>query len=193
MKTLEFDSPVQLQTERLLLRQWRPRDYALFAEMNADEEIMRHFPSTLTKHDSDLMADRIQSLIIAKGWGLWAVERIEDQRFVGFVGLHEPTHDFSFSPCVEIGWRLSRDSWGQGIATEAAQAALKFAFEELKLPQVMSFTPLTNVRSMAVMERIGMYNTGNDFDHPALPNGHELQRHALYCITTEQWDQSADS
>ena len=187
MKTLEFDSPVQLQTERLLLRQWRLRDYSVFAEMNADPEVMRFFPNLLSSQESDEMADRIQTLITAKGWGLWALERIEDERFLGFVGLHEPTHDFSFSPCVEIGWRLSRDTWGQGYATEAAQAALGFAFSQLQLNKVMSFTPQANTRSMAVMERIGMYNTLQDFDHPALPAQHTLVRHSLYCITVDQW------
>lgn len=187
MKTLEFGSPIQLQTERLRLRQWRLRDYTVFAQMNADPEVMRYFPSALTREESDAMAERIQSLIIAKGWGLWAVERIEDERFVGFVGLHEPTHDFSFSPCVEIGWRLSRDTWGQGYATEAANAVVGFAFEQLKLDKLMSFTPKLNTRSMAVMERIGMHNTHQDFDHPALAQDDELLHHALYCITREQW------
>jgi RimJ/RimL family protein N-acetyltransferase len=190
MRSLQFDSPVQLQTERLRLRQWRLRDHAVFADMNADPEVMRYFPAALSREKSDAMANQIQSLITAKGWGLWAVERIEDERFVGFVGLHEPTHDFSFSPCVEIGWRLSRDTWGQGIATEAAKAALDFAFHELELDKLMSFTPKNNVRSMAVMERIGMSDTQQDFDHPALPKGHELERHALYCITNEQWQGS---
>ncbi|HCH24399.1 MAG TPA: GNAT family N-acetyltransferase [Oceanospirillaceae bacterium] len=190
MKLLQFESPVQLQTERLRLRQWRLRDHAVFAGMNADPEVMRYFPRALSRDESDAMADRIQSLITAKGWGLWAVERIEDERFVGFVGLHEPTHDFTFSPCVEIGWRLSRDTWGQGIATEAAKAAVDFAFQELELEKLMSFTPKANLRSMAVMERIGMHDTKQDFDHPALPQGHELERHALYCITNEQWQGS---
>jgi RimJ/RimL family protein N-acetyltransferase len=190
MRSLQFDSPIQLQTERLRLRQWRLRDHAVFADMNADPEVMRYFPAALSREKSDAMANQIQSLITAKGWGLWAVERIEDERFVGFVGLHEPTHDFSFSPCVEIGWRLSRDTWGQGIATEAAKAALDFAFQELELDKLMSFTPKNNVRSMAVMERIGMSDTQQDFDHPALPKGHELERHALYCITNEQWQGS---
>ena len=187
MQTLTFEHPIQLQTERLRLRQWRLRDYKVFAEMNADPEVMRFFPAPLTTEQSNNMADRIQSLITAKGWGLWAVERIADERFLGFVGLHEPTDDFTFSPCVEIGWRLSRDTWGHGYASEAAKAALEFAFTQLKLAKVMSFTPLANTRSMAVMERIGMHNMQADFDHPALPSEHTLLRHALYSITAEQW------
>ena len=186
-RTIEFDTPVQLLTERLKLRQWRPRDLPVFAAMNADPEVMKFFPAPLSRQESDAMANQIGSLITANGWGLWAIERLEDERFIGFVGLHEPMHVFPFSPCVEIGWRLSRDTWGQGMATEAANEALKFAFEGLGLDQVVSFTPTVNARSRAVMERLGMVNSQADFDHPALEKDDSLLRHALYHINRDHW------
>lgn len=174
---------MELKTERLLLRQWREADYEPFAALNADPDVMAFYPSTQTAERSLEMAKYFQGLIAEKGWGFWAVERLSDQRFLGFVGLHEPSYDLPVTPCVEIGWRLSKDAWGKGYATEAAKAALGFAFETLKLKQVYSFTSVGNLRSRAVMEKIGMSNTHANFEHPIIPEGHPLREHVLYKIT----------
>lgn len=169
----------RLRTERLLLRSWRESDLELFAALNADPEVMRYFPSTLTREESDDQAGRISRALGEQSWGLWAVEH--DGVFLGFTGLAVPRFEAHFTPAVEIGWRLARSAWGFGFATEAAAAVLRFAFEELRLSEVVSFTAVQNRRSRAVMERLHMTrNPSDDFDHPALTVGSPLRRHVLY-------------
>jgi ribosomal-protein-alanine N-acetyltransferase len=171
----------KLSTERLLLRRWSARDRAPFAELNADPEVMRYFPAPLTQQESDALADRIEAGLAREGWGLWALEQRSSGQFLGFTGLARPGFEAHFTPAVEIGWRLARNAWGQGLATEAARAAARFAFEELELPALVSFTPASNARSRAVMRRLGMsHDAVGDFDHPALPVAHPLRRHVLY-------------
>lgn len=170
----------ELETERLLLRQWKDSDYPAFARMSADAETMRYFPSVLTDAQSRDIADRCRELIDQRGWGFWAVEVKASNDFAGFIGLHVPSAELPFSPCVEIGWRLARDFWGQGLATEGAQAALDFAFHELSLAEVVAFTTLSNTRSQRVMQRLGMVRSEKTFEHPGLPEGHELRQHVLY-------------
>ncbi|MCG2584283.1 GNAT family N-acetyltransferase [Massilia sp. TS11] len=172
-----------LDTARLLLRPWDEAYAAPFAALNADPEVMRHFPACLTRAESDAVIARFRAHFAEHGWGNWAVLRREDQAFLGFVGLSIPRFTLPFSPCVEVGWRLIRAAWGQGYASEAARASLAFGFDTLGLQEIVSFTALENQRSRAVMERIGMRNSGRDFDHPALSPGHRLQRHCLYTIT----------
>ncbi len=175
--------PSRLATPRLRLRQWTAADRESFAALNADPEVMRHFPAPLTRAQSDAMAARIEALIAGRGWGFWAADSLEDgvPRFMGFVGLHTPAPDLPFSPCVEIGWRLARPFWGRGLATEAARLALRAGFEELDLEEIVSFTAVGNQRSRAVMRRLGMRECPHEaFDHPALPAGHPLRTHCLY-------------
>ncbi len=176
-----------LTTARVQLRPWRPEDYESFALLNADEQVMQYFPATLNRQQSDAMADKINADIKERGWGFWAAEHLGSGEFMGFIGLNIPSAPLPFQPCVEIGWRLARCCWGQGLATEAAGAALGFAFEQLQLEQVVSFTALPNLRSQAVMQRLQMQRDAEDFDHPALPPGHWLSRHCLYRLTRQQW------
>ena len=178
---------IEIQTARLTLRQWRAEDRADFAVMNADPEVMRYFAKTLTTTESDQVAQRIESLIAAQGWGFWAVEKRDDNRFIGFVGLNRPDYPLPVESCVEIGWRLSKGQWGNGYATEAAKGALTVAFEKLNLPEVYAFTAPTNVKSQSVMQRLGMVNTHNNFAHPLVPAGHPLQEHVLYKIDRQTW------
>lgn len=177
---------IQLETSRLRLRPWRDEDFAPFAALNADPQVMAHFPATLDRAESDVLAARCQSLIEAQGWGFWATEIKASGDFIGFVGLHRPIAELPFSPCVEIGWRLARPFWGQGCASEAARAALSFAFNDLALAEVVAFTSLENRRSQAVMERLGMRRAEN-FEHPALPPGHPLREHCLYRLVVSAW------
>jgi len=172
----------ELKTTRLKLRQWRKEDWPLFAELNADPEVMAFYPSTLTTDESNAMADKISGLINENGWGFWAVEIRAQQPFIGFVGLHQPSYKLPVTPCVEIGWRLAKAYWGNGYATEAAQCALTFAFEQLHLDEVFSFASLANTKSEAVMQRIGMVNTHKNFNHPMIPTDHPLAEHVLYRI-----------
>ena len=172
----------QLQTKRLILRQWKKEDYEPFAKLNADPKVMEFFPSVLTKVQSDVMASTLKALISQNGWGFWVLEEKETGLFVGTLGLHEPSDDLAFLPCVEIGWRLSHEHWGKGYATEAGLEVLKFAFEVLDLEEVVSFTAVVNKRSSSLMERLGMKNSYENFEHVALPKGHRLREHVLYKI-----------
>ena len=180
-----------LETDRLYLRQWQASDFATFAEMNADPEVMQYFPKLLTPNVSDIIANKCQQLIADQGWGFWAVSLKDSSKtcenFIGFVGLNDTHVDMSFAPAVEIAWRLDKDHWGQGYATEAARVALKFAFEVLELNEVVAFTAVINKRSQLVMRRIGMKNTQDNFYHPALEANHRLAKHVLYKITRQQW------
>ena len=169
----------RLRTERLLLRGWRPSDLEPFAALTADPEVMRYFPAPLTRRESDALAERASASLAERSWGLWAVER--DGVFLGFTGLAVPRFAAHFTPAVEIGWRFARSAWGFGYATEAATAVLRFAFGELRLDEVVSFTAVQNRRSRAVMERIGMVrDEAGDFDHPSVPESSPLRRHVLY-------------
>lgn len=164
-----------------MLRRWRPSDREPFAQLNADPVVMEHFPSTLDRMESDAFAERIEAGFEARGYGLWAVEIPEEAEFIGFVGL--ALHDFPahFTPAIEIGWRLARDFWGRGFATEAARTAVADGFDRVGLTEIVSFTVPANVRSVAVMQRLGMtHDAADDFDHPRLPVGHHLRRHVLY-------------
>lgn len=170
----------EIDTERLLLRQWHFGDFPAFARMNADEEVMRFLPARLSEHESNAMAQRCCDLIEQRGWGFWAAQEKSSNSFIGFIGLHIPTANLPFSPCVEIGWRLARHSWGEGFATEGARAVLAFAFNELSLSEVVAFTTLSNERSERVMKRLGMQRDELTFQHPALPEGHPMREHCLY-------------
>lgn len=168
-------------TPRLLLRHWRDEDRAPFAAMGADPAVMEHFPAPLSREQSEAFVDRVGADLERRGWGLWAVEELSSGRFLGFTGLNVPRFEAAFTPATEIGWRLRRDAWGHGYASEAARGVIDAAFADLGLAELVSFTATTNRRSQAVMERIGMRcDPAEDFDHPGLPQGHRLQRHVLY-------------
>ncbi|MBH0085653.1 GNAT family N-acetyltransferase [Psychrobacter sp. SCQQ22] len=175
-----------IETERLYLRQWRASDFAIFAEMNADLDVMKYFPKLLSPKVSDAIANKCSQLINDKGWGFWAVSLKETDSFIGMVGLNEAHADMSFAPAVEIAWRLHKDYWGQGYATEAARASLNFAFDTLGFDEVVAFTAVINEHSQLIMQRIGMSNTQENFYHPMLDSNHRLAEHVLYKITPEQ-------
>lgn len=159
-----------------------------FAALNADPEVTAHLPSALSRTQSDALADRIEAGFAERGFGPWAVEVPGVASFVGFVGLSVPGFEAHFTPSVEIGWRLAREHWGRGYATEGAEAALAYAFGVLGLDEVVSFTVHGNRRSWAVMERLGMTrDPADDFDHPRLPAGHSLRRHVLYRLRSGDW------
>jgi RimJ/RimL family protein N-acetyltransferase len=184
----EVKMPFTRETPRLCLRQWRPSDRAPFAALNGDPVAMAYFPDTLTPEQSDAMAVRLEALIADRGWGMWAVEVKATGEFAGFVGLHVPKPDLPFMPCVEIGWRLLPGFWGKGIATEAAQAALRVGFEDLGFAEIVSFTAVVNTRSLAVMERLGMTRDAVTFEHPHVAEGHVLRKHVLYGLGRDAWE-----
>lgn len=176
-------SVTTLGTGRLLLRQWEDEDLLPFAALCADPEVMEHFPAPLPPEQAAELIGRHRALLDAGRPGLFAVEVEETGDFIGFVGLSEPTFSAPFTPCVEIGWRLARTAWGQGYATEAGRAVLAHGFEVLGLTEIVSFTTRANLRSRAVMERLGMTrDPAEDFEHPALEPGDPLRTHVLYRI-----------
>jgi RimJ/RimL family protein N-acetyltransferase len=181
---------VEVDTARLRLRQWRESDREPFAALNADPAVMEFFLSPLSRESSDASIDAWQSQLASRGWSNWALELKASGELLGFTGLSIPRRVLPFSPCVEVGWRLARTHWGQGYATEAARAALEVGFVRLDLPEIVSFTTVGNVRSRAVMERIGMRDAKQDFEYPGFPEGHPLRRHCLYRISREAWPQS---
>jgi RimJ/RimL family protein N-acetyltransferase len=180
-----------LTTARLVLRPWRDPDREAFALLNDDPTVMELLPRRLSRDESDALAARIQADIEERGWGLWAVEIAGQAPFIGFVGLSVPSFDAHFTPCIEIAWRLAAQYWGNGYASEAARASLRFAFGELQLRQVVAFTVPLNRRSIRVMERIGMTrDTGGDFEHPKLTPSHPLRLHVLYRVNRAAWSDS---
>ena len=187
----------QVDTPRLRLRQWRDNDLESFIALNADCRVMEHFPGTLSGRESAELMARLRGNIIERGWGFFAVDVKPFMRFIGFTGLNV----FSGLPVqsaplpigiegdgVEIGWRLLPRFWGRGFASEAAMAALYLGFRELGLSEIVAFTSLTNSQSMAVMQRIGMQDTGKNFRHPKLEPDSRLSEHVLYRITATEFD-----
>lgn len=177
-----------LQTNRLILRPWLALDRKPFAQLNQDPEVMRYFPQLLTATESNRLIERIENHFKTNGFGFWAVELRQTGEFIGFIGLQIPGFEAPFMPTVEVGWRLARQFWGQGFATEGAIAALSYGFLQLQLPEIVAFTAKVNHRSIAVMKRLAMeHNPKDDFKHPALPAGHPLQLHVLYRLTREKF------
>ncbi len=179
-----------LHTDRLILREWCASDHEPFARMNADPRVMEFLPSTLSRAESDALVERIEAHFREHGFGLYAAElrpgvnastRATGGKFIGWIGLNVTRFEAHFTPCVEIGWRLAADYWGLGLATEGAREVLRYAFDDLALDEIVSFTVPANVRSTRVMQKLGMTrDAAGDFDHPSLPPGHPLRRHCLY-------------
>ncbi|MCJ9429240.1 GNAT family N-acetyltransferase [Kordiimonas marina] len=175
-----------LETDRLILRQWRAEDRAPFAAMNADAEVMRFFPAPQTRAESDASVARQEKRIAERGYGLWAAELKETGAFIGFIGVQDAPYEVPCAPAWEIGWRLDKAHWGQGLAPEGARAVLAYAFSALKAEEVVAFTAEINLPSRRVMEKIGMtYDAEGDFKHPAVPIRHPVRPHVLYRIKAE--------
>jgi RimJ/RimL family protein N-acetyltransferase len=180
-----------LATQRLLLRAWKTSDIDAFVELNADPEVMRYMPSCVDREGTEQMVGRMQTHIKQHGFGLWAVERKEIGDFIGFIGLMVPSFTAHFTPCVEIGWRLAKHTWNQGLATEGARAALSYGFENLQLNEILSLTALINLPSQRVMQKIGMTRRVEDnFEHPYFKGEHPLRAHLLYRLLKQEWQET---
>jgi RimJ/RimL family protein N-acetyltransferase len=178
----------ELRTDRLLLRGWREDDREPFAALNADPEVTRFLPRSLTRDESNGLLDRIVARWRDRGYGLWAVERREDGAFLGFTGLSWQDFEAPFTPAIEIGWRYARFAWGNGYATEAARASLAFGFETLGLEEIVSFTTAANAPSQRVMERIGLVrDLAGDFEYSGVPEGDPIRPHVLYRLSRQGW------
>jgi len=185
-----LEPPILITTERLGLRPWKADDLVPFAEMNADPEVRRFFPRVLTREQSDAEVQHAQSIYARDGFCMFAAELRSTGEFAGFIGLQTMSFAIPWldQPAVEIGWRLRREHWGKGLATEGAREVVRFAFETAALRQIVAITVPANVRSRRVMERIGMKHASRlDFDHPRLPEGHPLRAHVLYLMTRDDY------
>lgn len=177
-----------LETERLILREWKDEDRSIFARMNGDPMIMEHMPRALDEKASNKLVDRFQKHFKEHGYGLYACERKSDGAFMGFVGLETVIIDVPFKPAVEIAWRLDYEYWGHGYATEAAQRVLQHAFEELNLKEIVAFSVHDNARAIHIIEKLGMKrDPKGDFDYPGLAKGHPLGRFSLYRLKRKDY------
>lgn len=174
--TARFD---ELTTARLLLRRWRDTDREPFAALNADPEVMRHFPAPLDRAASDAWVDRCEQRFDEQGFGLWALEVRSTGEFIGFTGLNPMPAGVPGEGEYEVGWRLARGAWHRGYATEAAREALEVGLQGVGLTEVWSITAVSNSRSEAVMRRLGM-KRHSTFEHPKLAPGHPLRQHVAY-------------
>ena len=179
-----------IRTERLILRNWEDRDRDLFHRINSDDRVMEFFPFRRDRAQSDALFDRLRDGIMANGYGFSPVEIQATGQCIGFTGIHaaeiEPLVP---AGSIEIGWRLAPEFWGHGYVTEAAEAMLRFGFETKGFEEIISFAVWNNVRSTAVMERLGMARDPSaDFDHPRVPDNHpELKRHVFYRLARADW------
>jgi RimJ/RimL family protein N-acetyltransferase len=187
-------APTEFETGRLVLRQWRDADRDPFATLCADPRVMKFFISSV--HDrttADLRIDKWSRRIQEAGWGFWAVELKKASVFIGFAGFQVPAEDHPCMPCVEIGWRLAHAHWGNGYATEAASGALRVAFETFSMSEIIATTAVGNLRSSAVMQRIGMRGPEAVFRFPDVPETNPLGQHVLYRITRREWQAPNDA
>ncbi|MDE3143969.1 MAG: GNAT family N-acetyltransferase [Bacteroidota bacterium] len=172
---------IYFETERLILRDWKESDTAVFIEMNLNKNVMQYFPSILNEDETLQMLEKIKKHFADFDYGLFAVERKDNKNFIGYTGFSHPKFESFFTPCIEIGWRLNFNDWNFGFATEAAKASMQYGFDKIGLKEIYSFTSIRNKPSENVMQKIGMKKVGT-FEHPLLANGHYLKTHVLYKI-----------
>lgn len=181
--TQRFDN---LSTDRLLMRRWLESDRGPFAALNGDQETMRFFAETMDRAASDSLVDHIESRFEEQGYGLWALEVTVTGEFIGFTGLNPMPDGTPGAGGLEVGWRLAKNAWHHGYATEAAKAALAVAFDRLGLDEIWSMTSVLNEPSIAVMRRLGMSEAAR-FEHPRVPARHVLRPHVAYHLTNAEF------
>ena len=179
-----------IKTPRLTIRGWQDSDLMPFAELCGDPHAMRYFPNTLSVSETQTLIDRICESIVENGFGFWAAELSDTREFIGFIGIHKLDEAYHFAPGVEIGWRLKQQFWGKGLAPEGAAAVLDYAFNQLNLDEVVALTAVQNTPSQRVMQKLGMIDTGQNFNHPKLDSNHNLAEHVLYRISRKDFTQS---
>ncbi|KXF80443.1 GNAT family N-acetyltransferase [Enterovibrio coralii] len=175
------------QTARLLLRPFTEEDREPFAALNADPDVMKHFPATLSHAESDDVLLRISRKWQEYGISYWAIRLKSTDEFIGTVGINFTDYLVLGEYVYEIGWRISPKHQRKGYAKEAAQEALRIAFEEMNIGKVVSFTVLDNLPSQGVMQSLGMENTGEQFAHPLIEESHRCSMHCLYSLTQDAW------
>ena len=166
---------------RLGFRNWSPQDLDGLTAINQDSDVMKYFPELISRTDTESFINRMQTKCETKGYCYFAVDELQGKSFIGFIGLSDQDFEASFTPCVDIGWRLSRKAWGKGYATEGARRCLRYAFEDLGLTVIMAHCPVVNIPSWKVMEKIGMQRLYT-FKHPVLKGSTKLESCYLYEI-----------
>ena len=172
----------ELDTPRIKLRNWQAKDLPRWIAMNSDPVTLKYFPRTYTNTESEISFERISKFLELHEFGVWAAEEKESANFMGFIGLSEQhLEGISFTPCIEIGWRLDKAFWGRGYATEGALEVLKFGQENLKIDQIFSYTARINTPSINVMKKIGLAARPElDFDHPKIDVGLPMRNHVVF-------------
>ena len=175
-----------IETERLILRPWRESDRPAWRAMMAQPEVAYWLGGPWTDIETDAAFDRTAAAVEAEGHGVWAAERRTDHIFLGAIGIRRVSfEDHPMFGHTELAWRLTRAAWGEGYASEGAAASLAWGFETLALSEVLAFTAVSNLRSQAVMRRIGMTrDPARGFDHPTLAEDHPLRRHVVFAART---------
>jgi len=170
------------KSERLGFRNWRTDDLTEFSKLNADKDVMEHFPNVLTELETTDFIKRLQNHSIDKGYTYFVTEVLATGEFIGFIGLAYQDYKTEFTPATDIGWRLKKSAWGKGYATEGAKRCLDYAFNELYLDKVISTCVLQNVNSEQVMKKIGMRKLGL-FNHPKLKDFAKYEKCVCYEIS----------
>ena len=178
---------IELETEHLTLRQWREEDLLIYSKISSNPEVMKFFPKLLSLEESNRAAQKFKGLIASRGWGFWAVELKKTGKFIGYAGLHSPSTQFPFSPCVEIAWRVEPSYWENGYVLEAGETILSCAFDKLMLDEVVYFTALQNNRVQKLMNTLGMKDRNKPFSHPSFSDGNPFKEHRLYGLKREEW------
>lgn len=168
-------------SERLGFRNWELTDTEEMFRINSDKEVMAFFPDVSTKEQTIAFIERMKSQLANKGFCYFAVDKLIDNQFIGFIGLSEQTYSAAFTPCVDIGWRIKSSEWNRGFATEGAKRCLDFAFNDLKMDKIYSIAPKINIKSEHIMTKIGMTKE-YEFEHPLLVNDSRLKTCILYKI-----------
>ena len=166
-------------SERLGFRNWNLTDIDKMHEINSDEKVMEFFPSIPTKEQTTEFIDRMQNQFVNKKFCYFAVDKLENNEFIGFIGLSEQTYEADFTPCVDIGWRIKSGEWNKGFASEGAKQCLDYAMNELKLENVYSVAPKINTKSEHIMTKIGLKKQ-YEFEHSLLLNNERLKTCVLY-------------
>lgn len=168
---------------RLGFRTWRESDISRMVEINNDDEVMAFFPNKPSEADTLLFIEQMQNIFNRRGFCYFAVDTLQSGDFIGFIGLSEKTFKSDFTPCVDIGWRLKKNVWNKGFATEGALACLDFGFNTICLEKICAIAPVVNVKSEFVMKKIGMKKV-RTFEHPQLSKYPLLKECVLYEIST---------
>lgn len=168
-------------SERLGFRNWQEADMEPMSALNADPDVMEYFPAVKSNEETAQFINRMQNLFEEKGFCYFAVDRLDNQSFIGFIGFGWQTWEAPFNPSVDIGWRLSSSNWGNGFATEGATRCLKYGFENLGFEKVNSIASIVNIKSTNVMQKIGMQQVMN-FEHSLLLDFPQIKDCVLFSI-----------